>query len=237
MNRPYVVCHMLCSLDGKIDGAYMTAAENEPVRKEYGNLRNFYQCQATLYGTVTMEGSYSDGLVSQLPFSDTVYPLEDYVAKSEVQNYIVSVDPKGTLAFPSSYIEKKGRPKAHIIEILTQQVSNEYLAYLRKLGISYLFAGRETIDCKLTLFKLHSLFHIDRLMLAGGGFMNGSFLQEDLIDEISLVISPLADGNTSSVSIFERADFYPEKKPTLFALKAVQQVAGDGLWLRYTYAG
>ena len=34
MNRPYVVCHMLCSLDGKIDGAYMTAAENEPVRKE-----------------------------------------------------------------------------------------------------------------------------------------------------------------------------------------------------------
>ena len=67
--------------------------------------------------------------------------------------------------------------------------------------------------------------------------MNGSFLQEDLIDEISLVISPLADGNTSSVSIFERADFYPEKKPTPFALKAVQQVAGDGLWLRYTYAG
>lgn len=42
MNKPYVVCHMLASIDGKIDGAYMSAPENGPAGKAYGNLRKVY---------------------------------------------------------------------------------------------------------------------------------------------------------------------------------------------------
>lgn len=52
---------MLSSLDGKIDGSFMSAPEAAACRK-YGSLRGFYACQATLYGTVTMEGSYAEGL-------------------------------------------------------------------------------------------------------------------------------------------------------------------------------
>ena len=33
MNIPYVICHMLVSLDGKIDGAFMSASDNLPFRK------------------------------------------------------------------------------------------------------------------------------------------------------------------------------------------------------------
>lgn len=42
MDRPYVVCHMLASVDGKIDGDYMRAPECSGARSEYGNLRNYY---------------------------------------------------------------------------------------------------------------------------------------------------------------------------------------------------
>ena len=73
---PYVICHMLASLDGKIDGSFMNAPENAPVAEEYGKIRGFYACQATLYGTVTMEGSYSEGLAPTLPVSAD-YPKED----------------------------------------------------------------------------------------------------------------------------------------------------------------
>lgn len=48
MNRPYVICHMLTSLDGKIDGAYMSAPECAPALTAYGNLRGVFRCQATL---------------------------------------------------------------------------------------------------------------------------------------------------------------------------------------------
>ena len=233
MGKPYVVCHMLTSLDGKIDGAYMGAPECAPALTAYGNLRGFFQCEATLYGTTTMAGSYSDGFVENLPVSDTVYPKEDYVSVSDAQSYIISVDPKGVLGFHSNFIEKKGRPKAHVVEVLTEAVTNDYLAYLREHHISYVFAGKEQLDCGLLLDKLQRLFSIDRLMTAGGGLMNWTFIQENLIDELSLLIAPVADGNTSAVSIFEQADFLPEKAPVAFQVKEVQVLEDNVVWLRY----
>ena len=72
-------------------------------------------------------------------------------------------------------------------------------------------------------------------MLAGGGCLNGSFLQENLIDEVSVVMAPVADGNTSPVSIFERGDFLPRRPPAVFDLKEARKLAGGGLWLCYTF--
>lgn len=233
MDRPYVVCHMLASLDGKIDGAFMSAPENRPMGAEYGRLRTVFNCQATIYGTTTMAGSYAEGFAPALPACGRVYPREDYTAPTDTENYIVSVDPMGTLGWTSQYIEKKGRPKAHVIEVLTEQVSDDYLAYLRSFGISYIFAGKEGLNCTLALQKLKNSFHIGRLMAAGGGLMNASLLQEGLIDELSLVVSPLVDGGKAA-SIFDRAAFLPEQGATAFTLQSVERLEGNGLWLRYT---
>lgn len=236
MERPYVVCHMLASVDGKIDGDYMSSPACSGALREYGNLRGHYECQATLYGTVTMEGSYSAGLAPAELKDGKVYPREDYVADSDVKNYIVSLDPKGVLGWKSQYIEKKNRPKAHVIEVLTGQVSDAYITYLRGYDISYVFAGDQEIDCPLLLLKLKALFGIERLMIAGGGYTNWSFLQAGCVDEVSLVIAPLADGSTTSVSIFERADSLPKKAPIALSLKEIKQIDGNGVWMRYEIA-
>lgn len=233
MEKPFVVCHMLTSLDGKIDGDYMSAPECLPALQQYGALRPFYQCQATLYGTTTMLGGYAAGVLEALPHSETVYPYEDHIAQTEVRNYIVSIDPTGMLAWSAAYSEQKGRAKAHFIEVLTTQVDADYLAYLRNAGISYLFAGDSTLDCALALHKLKTLFGIERLMIAGGGTVNWSFLREDLIDEVSVVVAPVADGNRESVSIFEQFDSLPPRAPVAFALKEAKSVDENVLWLRY----
>lgn len=233
MEKPFVVCHMFVSMDGKIDGAFMGHPAAVPARTEYGNLRGFYRCDATLYGAVTMAGGFADGWEPHIPHSPTRYPKEDWLAPNEVKNYILSVDPKGELAWSGAYIERKGRPKAHAVEVLTEQVSEDYLAYLRGFGVSYLFAGKEQLDCALLLHKAKTLLGIDRLMLAGGGYSNGSFLAGGLIDEVSLVVAPVADGNTRSVSSFERFDFLPNQQPAVFSLLEAKRLDGDGLWLRY----
>lgn len=62
MDRPFVVCHMLTSLDGKIDGAFFGAPQAAPALKAYNWLRGFYGCPATLYGTTTMLGGYAAGM-------------------------------------------------------------------------------------------------------------------------------------------------------------------------------
>ena len=69
--------------------------------------------------------------------------------------------------------------------------------------------------------------------LAGGGIVNGSFLAENLVDELSLVIAPVADGG-NGVSSFTQVDFLPSWPPTAFHLKEVQTVVPNVLWVRYT---
>lgn len=236
MEKPFVVCHMLTSLDGKIDGDFFSAPETAAALQAYGELRGFYSCPATLYGTTTMLGGYADGPAPDLAKGGGNRRQVDYVNPEgrAVGNFIVSVDPKGVLGFHSHVLEKKGRPAAHVIEVLTEQASPEYAAYLEKLGISCLFAGKERLDCALLLDKLRVGFGVDRLMIAGGGIMNWSFLQEGLIDELSLVIAPVADGNTDAVSIFEQADFLPLHGPVAFTLKEAKPIEGNTLWLRYT---
>ena len=235
MKQPFVVCHMLTSLDGKIDGAFFGTPEAASALKAYSDLRVFYRCQATLYGTTTMLGGYADGKVAGLTAVKESPMRKDWVnlAGKDMGNFIVSVDPKGELAFSSHSLAKKGRPAAHVIEALTEQASPEYLAYLQKLGISYLFAGEKALNCSLLSEKLYALFGIERLMVAGGGMMNWSFLQEGLINELSLVIAPVADGSTTAVSCFEKADFMPSHAPMAFRLKEAKPMAGNALWLRY----
>lgn len=235
MKRLFVVCHMLASLDGKIDGAFFGAPETAPALKAYGELRGYYGCQATLYGTTTMLGGYADGPAPKLTHTNSLITKDDFVNPDgkALGNFIISVDPKGELCFSSHILEKKGRPAAHLIEALTEQVSPAYLAYLQKLGISYVFAGKSRLDCALLLKKLSTLFDIDRLMIAGGGLINWSFLQDGMIDEFSLVIAPVADGSTSAVSCFEQADFLPPHAPVPFHLKEATAISENVLWLRY----
>lgn len=116
------------------------------------------------------------------------------------------------------------RPAAHIIEVLTERATNAYRAFLRKLGISYIIAGKEELDCALAAEKLKELFAIQTLMVSGGGFINWSFLQAGLIDELSLVLAPVTDGETDTVTLFEKSDYLPPKAPVAYSLMSIEQI-------------
>ena len=61
--RPYVVCHMVSSLDGRIDGEYFRRKEMVPILEASNNIRERLDCDAVLYGAVTMAESYAEGYV------------------------------------------------------------------------------------------------------------------------------------------------------------------------------
>ena len=115
--------------------------------------------------------------------------------------YYVSVDPSGKLGWKSdtlTYIDTT----AHVIEILTQKAGNAYKAFLRKLGISYIIAGTDSLDYETAMSKLKTLFGIETLMLGGGGVLNWSFIQAGMCDEVSVVIAPTADGSSDTPALF-----------------------------------
>ena len=84
-------------------------------------------------------------------------------------NYIVSIDPEGVLGFSDHLLAKKGRPAAHVIEVLTEKASCEYRTYLKDRGISYLSGGGEQVDFSRVLEKLAAQFGIERRWRPEGG--------------------------------------------------------------------
>lgn len=80
MEKPFVVCHMLASLDGKIDGDFFAEPKAAAAVGEYARLRGFYGCEATVYGTTTMLGGYAEGMAPSLPETEEAIPREDLVS-------------------------------------------------------------------------------------------------------------------------------------------------------------
>lgn len=234
MNRPHIICHMMISLDGKIMGDYMNTQAAEDMNNEYDRIHDEFQADAWMCGRITMDDNFTFYKAPELDPDAPEVPRTDYIAQPRAQSYVVAVDPSGRLGWTENTISGYAkRPPAHIIEAVTEQVSNAYLAYLRKLGISYVIVGEEQIDCGLLVEKLQFLFGIRTLLLEGGGVLNGAFLNAGLIDEVSLVITSAADGATTTPTLFDVSAALSARPATLFSLDSVQRLGEDGLWLRY----
>lgn len=234
MNRPHIICHMMISLDGKIMGDYMNSQAAEDMNNEYDRIHDEFQADAWMCGRITMDDNFTFYKAPELDTDAPEVPRTDYIAQPRAQSYVVAVDPSGRLGWTENTISGYAkRPPAHIIEVVTEQVSNAYLAYLRKLGISYVIVGKKQIDCELLAEKLQLLFGIHTLLLEGGGVLNGAFLNAGLVDEVSLVVTAAADGSTTTPTLFDVPAALPTRPATLFSLGSVQRLSEDGLWLRY----
>lgn len=232
MNRPYIICHILSALDGKITGEFMGVESARSVSEEYARIRAEYQADAWLYGTATTK-EFTGWRKPELDFGAEV-PDGDFVAEAQATLYYVSVDTQGEIGWESGTFRKAGRPDAHVIEVLTEQTPAAYRAYLRKHGVSYILAGSEMLDSKLAVEKLYQLFGIDTLLICGGGTINWTFLQQGAVDELSLLLAPAADGNPDSVTVFEKSPLLPPGSPATFRLKNIERLKDDGVRLVYT---
>ena len=233
MDRPYIVCLMSTSLDGKITGSYMDTPEAESSFEEYERANQFYQPQAWINGRVTVDENFTFYEKPDLDTETAPIPHEGHVALDGQENYLVAADPSGRLGWKQNYVEYAGRPKAYVIELLTEQVSDAYLAFLQEMQISYLFVGKDTLDFTLAVQKLKKLFGIEKLKLSGGGILNWSFANEGLIDELSLIVAPVADGDPNTPTVFERSEKLPYHGPVRFTLKSAEPVKDGCVWLRY----
>lgn len=221
----FVVCHILTSLDGKISGDFFSSSKVLKAAGKYGELRNYYDCEATLYGTTTM-GEFI-GLTDSYRIGELA-PHDDYVIKDS--SYVVAVDTKGKLNYESGKFVRHGK-SAQIIAVLSEQVSESRLKQLRETGVSYIFAGKRELDPEVTVRKLEKLYGIKRMMIAGGGYIDWAFLSRGLIDEVSIVLAPGADGFSKTPSLFMKDN--DDGKTFNFHLTGFEKVTDDALWLRY----
>lgn len=234
MIRPYIICHMVTSLDGKVTGDFLEKSAASGLIKDYYRIHREYGADGFLCGRVTMEGSFPQPPVTSAPYNGPPIAREDYVAE-KAAFYAVAIDPKGKLWWSGRAIADpdEGYDGAHIIEVLTADVPDAFLTHLRDKGVSYLFGGKTDLNLPLVVQKLKQLFGIETLLLEGGGIVNGSFLQENLVDEISLVVVPAAEPSRNAVPLFQTSKDLTGDTAASFQLKEATKLDDGGLWLIY----
>lgn len=225
--KPHVICHMMASLDGRI--ILKRWGHTPPDTQAYETTAAHFDAQAWLCGRVTMEKDFTKGLAPDLQPGTAPPNRHDFVADPAATSFAVAIDAHGKLGWKAGAIDED-----HIISVLTEQVSAEYLAYLRRQGVSYIFGGAQELDFAVVLDKLGQLFPIKTLLLEGGGHLNGSLLKAGLVDELSLLHYPVIDGAANSPTIFEQGQ--QPGPPAQLNLRHVEQLPGDILWLRYDVA-
>jgi 2,5-diamino-6-(ribosylamino)-4(3H)-pyrimidinone 5'-phosphate reductase len=220
---PYVICHMLPSVDGRIVTTRWELSSSATA--EYERIGSMLKGDAWIIGRVSMAPYAGKGRV---PKRASREPIErkDFIARRDAESYAIAIDPSGKLVWQSNSIDDE-----HVITILTEGVSDNYLAWLQEKGVSYLFGGAAKINLRRVLEKLRKEFRIRRLLLEGGGKINGSFLAADLIDELSVLVAPIADGGIGAPSLFDaKKGRGPARN---LRLVSAQKVKGDVVWLRY----
>ena len=182
---PEVYIYMLESMDGIGTGDFLEKAGDAVV--DYFNKEYNFGSKAILCGRPTYEQGFP-GPIDLSKFKDAKVERVDYIAPKKDDYYTIAIDPKGKLKWTSGYFcifADYGRSqKAHSVTILTEQVKDDYLAYLKSIEVSYIFAGKDKIDLKVALKKLKKLFGIERVLCEGGPTTNGLLLQEDLVQKI-----------------------------------------------------
>jgi riboflavin biosynthesis pyrimidine reductase len=229
--KPYVICHMVASIDGRIlTGRWRP--EDPERRRHFEPLHDRLGVDAWLVGRVTgQEYAKRDAYPPQ---TGQRYPREAWFARRDAAAYGIVLDARGTIAWGRSDIG--GDP---IVTVLTEQAGDAHLAGLREDGVSYIFAGVRELDLGLALDILNRELGIKRLEVNGGGITNGAFLRAGLIDEISVAIFPAVDGAKGAPCVFDSGEDEartpaPLRSMTLASSEVLQCGA---VWLRYRVQG
>ena len=82
MNRPYIICHILSALNGKISGSFMGAESNRQMGREYAAIRN-----AWLYGTTTTK-EFTDSGFRYIP-QKIIQFLQEISLRKKMPNFIM----------------------------------------------------------------------------------------------------------------------------------------------------
>lgn len=221
--RPYIICHMLSSVDGRIDGAALGSVTG---KDEYEETGAALHGDAWICGRVTMQQHFA----AREPFLSASHqpagPRPVHVAR-RAASYAISVDTLGKLRWPGGDLAGD-----HLICVVSERAPEDYLPMLRQNGISYVVSGETSVDLGRAVDLLGEHFGIRRLLLEGGGHINGAFLEAGLVDEVSLLMVPGIDGRPAIPAVFDGVNANRTSAVPL-KLKSVEQRESGALWIRY----
>jgi 5-amino-6-(5-phosphoribosylamino)uracil reductase len=220
------------SIDGRLHPSRFTRAaagiSADVLRGHYERIHEGFEADGWIVGRKTMSemAKGTERSIAEAPKA----PREAHIAERRGRKLAVAIDPSGHVHYGKDNVGGD-----HVVAVLGEQVSDAYLAELRQDGVSYVFAGAKGDGLSGAMEQLASLFGVKKLLLEGGGKINGAFLKHKLIDEFSTLIFPAVDGVAGTQSIVDYngpEDDRPGAGQSL-RLTHCETLEGGMVWLRH----
>ncbi|MDE5560107.1 MAG: 5-amino-6-(5-phosphoribosylamino)uracil reductase, partial [Bacteroidales bacterium] len=132
--RPYIVCHMMQSVDGRIACDMVDKISGD----EYYDALDALDCPSRVEGRYSYQ-LHCCGFKEFKPTAAGRVGKETFYKASDAKGYQISADSRGILLWDDA-------DNANRLCLVSEEASPEYLDYLRGLGISYIATGKGQIN-------------------------------------------------------------------------------------------
>lgn len=208
-------------LDGRID---CDVTEQIESGNEYYEALEQLNCPSILMGRVTMQMHYAQPEPFHTETREPIGRTMWHVAQPS-DGYIIATDTTGMLRWPSNSFDN-----LPLLVITSEECPKTYHDALTEQGISWISCGKKGIDLPKAMELLNTQFGVERLAVTGGGHINGAFLKDGLLDEISMMWCPGIDGRSGMTAAFDGLD--KDTAPNKLILVSVEKI-NETIWAKY----
>lgn len=107
--------------------------------------------------------------------------------------------------------------------IITTEMNREKTKRYEKYGnVKFVFAGQDSIDFVEAFSQLENQYEIHTIMLEGGGTLNWTLIDKNMVSEIIIIRLPIIIGGKNNVSLVEGEGYTECKFAKKFTLKRVE---------------
>ncbi|MBZ4021296.1 riboflavin deaminase [Rhodobacter sp. TJ_12] len=221
MSRPEIICHMLTTLDGRLKPERWPYTV-EALLAVYDPIAAKLEAEGWIAGRRTMEHylPHGDPQVQAAPQSRA-----DHIADHAGRRLGIAFDRSGRLRPESGDLDGE-----HLVLVVSDRVRQAHVDDLAARGVSVIFSGPDGEDIAGALTRIGTAFGVTRLLLEGGGEINGAFLAAGVIEETSTLLYPIIDGLAGEAAIYDHRGPLPAQALELLSVETLP----DGVvWLRH----
>ncbi|MEL7655020.1 MAG: RibD family protein [Bacillota bacterium] len=179
--KPKIIIHTQTSLDGRIKGFEDTGI--------YYRLSYQFNADMVLFGSNTVQAA-AEFFSPPEKESDFIKPV---IVTEDSRPLAVVADSRGVLR--NLHLFRNMEYLKDVIVLVSETTPGAYLDYLKKRNYDFIVAGKDHVDYGKAFEILNARYDCRIIRTDSGGILTNILLEQGLVDEISLVVSPCLVGN------------------------------------------
>lgn len=155
-------------------------------------LADKFKADAHLIGSETAKTGV-EMYTEQIPNEEASDFVKPAIKPNETRPLWVISDSKGKLK-GLLHVYRRSCYCRDVIVLVSNQTPENYMSYLKERNYNTITAGEDQVDFRLALDKLAIQYNVKTVLTDSGGGLTSVLLNDDLVDEVCLVFSPVIVG-------------------------------------------